>query len=70
MVINYSDELFYSEIVLYKTKPTRETLEFSFYKEGERIFCRIKSDYAAELNKEIVLNKVNSELKDILNQVK
>ncbi len=67
--ITYSESLMYSEIILYKTDPTNENLEFNFYKENDRIFCKIKSDYANELNKEIVMNEMGSELKEILNTI-
>jgi hypothetical protein len=66
LVINYSDNLVYSEIILYKTNPKNEHLEFDFYKENNRIFCRIKSEYATELNKEIVMNELDLEMKKIL----
>lgn len=66
LMINYSDELYYSEIVLYKMTPNLEKLTFDFYQNCGRIFCRINSDYAPELNKEIVLNKLSEEIKDIL----
>ena len=68
LVINYSENLVYSELVLYKTDPKNEHLEFNFYKENNRIFCRIKSDYATELNKEIVMNELDAELKKILDK--
>ena len=67
LTINYSTELYYSEIVLYKVTPNLEKLSFDFYQDCERIFCRINSDYAPELNKEIVLNKLSDETKNILN---
>ena len=66
LTINYSNELYYSEIVLYKMTPNLEKLTFDFYQDCGRIFCRINSDYAPELNKEIVLNKLSNEIKDIL----
>ena len=66
LTINYSSELYYSEIVLYKMTPNLEKLAFDFYQDCGRIFCRINSDYAPELNKEIVLNKLSDEMKDIL----
>jgi len=66
LVINYSENLVYTELVLYKTNPKYEHLEFDFYKENNRIFCRIKSDHATELNKEIVMNELDSEMKKIL----
>lgn len=66
LTINYSSELYYSEIVLYKMTPNLEKLTFYFYQDCGRIFCRINSDYAPELNKEIVLNKLSEEIKDIL----
>ncbi len=69
-VIQYSDTLFYSETVVYKLKPKFEKLEFNFYQEGTRIFCRIKSDYVQELNKEIVLNEYGEDLKAIINNLK
>ena len=69
LVINYSGNLIYSELVLYKTKPQNEKLEFDFYKEENRIFCRIKSDYATELNKEIVMNELDSDMKKLLETI-
>ncbi|WP_298145794.1 hypothetical protein [Flavobacterium sp.] len=66
LTINYSSELYNSEIVLYKMTPDLEKLTFDFYQDCGRIFCRINSDYAPELNKEIVLNKLSDEIKDIL----
>ena len=67
LTINYSTELYYSEIVLYKVTPNLEKLSFDFYQDCGRIFCRINSDCAPELNKEIVLNKLSDETKNILN---
>jgi len=69
LVINYSENLVYTELVLYKTDPKNEYLEFDFYKENDRIFCRIKSDYATELNKEIVMNELDAEMKKILETI-
>ena len=69
LVINYSDELFYSEIVLYKTNPKFEKLSFKFYQEGERIFCSISSEIALELNKEVVLNKIDDNVKELLQNI-
>jgi hypothetical protein len=66
LTMNYSSELYYSEIVLYKITPNLEKLTFDFYQDCGRIFCRINSDYAPELNKEIVLNKLSEEIKGIL----
>ncbi|NIK93625.1 hypothetical protein GZ212_15800 [Mangrovimonas sp. CR14] len=62
LVINYSKDLVYTELVLYKANPKNEHLEFDFYKENHRIFCRIKSDCATELNKEIVMNELDSDM--------
>ncbi len=69
LVINYLPYLAYTEIVLYKTNPKNEHLSFYFYKENERIFCRIKSDYAVELNKEIVMNQLENDLIEILESI-
>lgn len=69
LVINYSKNLVYTELVFYKTNPKNEHLEFDFYKENDRIFCRIKSDCATELNKEIVMNELDSEMKKILESI-
>ncbi|MBZ0109412.1 MAG: hypothetical protein K8F52_12165 [Candidatus Scalindua rubra] len=69
LVINYLGNLVYRELVLYKTDPKNEHLEFDFYKENNRIFCRIKSDYATELNKEIVMSELDSEMKKILETI-
>lgn len=70
LIINYSNDLFYSEIALYKTTPDLEKLYFDFYQGPEKIFCRIKSDYAQELNKKVVLNKLSEETEEILNELK
>ncbi|MBB4800930.1 putative membrane protein [Flavobacterium nitrogenifigens] len=70
LTINYSDSLFYNEIVLYKMKPDLEKLSFDFYQDSGRVFCRIKSEYAQELNKEVVLNKFNNDLQEIMNSIK
>jgi hypothetical protein len=69
LTINYSSELYYSEIVLYKTTPNLENLSFDFYQDCGRIFCRINSEYAPELNKEIVLNKFSDEVREILKTI-
>ena len=70
LTINYGENLFYVETVIYKTKPKFEVLEFDFYKENERIFCKIKSEQIIELNKEIVLNKLSEEVQNIINEIK
>ena len=64
--MNYSSELFYTEVVLYKTEPKFEKLSFDFYQDCGRIFCNIHSEIAPELNKEIVLNKIDDELNKLL----
>ncbi len=69
LVINYSENLIYTELVLYKTDPKNEYLEFDFYNENNRIFCRIKSDCSTELNKEIVMNELDLEMKKVLETV-
>jgi hypothetical protein len=69
LTITYSKNLIYQELVLYKSDPKNEYLEFDFYKENDRIFCRIKSDYAIELNKEIVMNELDPEMKKILESI-
>lgn len=69
LVINYLENLVYTEIVLYKSNPKYEHLNFNFYKENNRVFCRIKSDIATELNKEIVLNKLDSDLKKLFESI-
>ncbi len=70
LVINYANELLYSEILLYKTNPKFEKLSFKFYQECERIFCSINSEIALELNKEIVLNKIDGNVKELLKNIK
>lgn len=69
LTITYANNLFYNEIVLYKMSPNSEKISFDFYQDSGRIFCRIKSDYAQELNKEIVLNKLSDEITEILKSV-
>jgi hypothetical protein len=66
LTINYSNEFYYSELVLYKVKPTHEKLSFDFYEDCGRIFCRISSYFSPILDKEIVLNKFSEEIIDIL----
>lgn len=68
--INYNEELTYSELFLYRNDSKREKLEFNFYKEKERVFCKLNSKNAIELNKEIVLNELSEEQKSLLNNVK
>ena len=70
LVINYSDNLYYNEIAFYRMQPKFEEISFDFYQDSEKIFCRIKSDYAQELNKEIVMNKFDEENQKIINSVK
>ncbi len=70
LIINYSNDLYYNEIVLYRMSPKSEELSFDFYQDSGKIFCRIKSDYAQELNKEIVMNKFDKEMQEIINSVK
>jgi hypothetical protein len=70
LIINYSNDLYYNEIVLYRMSPKSEELSFDFYQDSGKIFCRIKSDYAQELNKEVVMNKFDKEMQEIINSVK
>jgi len=68
--INYGEELTYTEIFIYLGKTDYEQLHFNFYKEHERIFCKITSKLSNELNKEIVLYQFSDEIKEILNELK
>jgi hypothetical protein len=70
LIINYSNDLYCNEIVFYRKSPKSEELSFDFYEDSGKIFCRIKSDYAQELNKEIVMNKFDKEMQEIINSVK
>lgn len=70
LTINYGDNLFYIETIIYKSKPKFEVLEFVFYKENERIFCKIKSEQILELNKEIVMNKFENEMQSLIKEIK
>ncbi|CCB69928.1 Hypothetical protein precursor [Flavobacterium branchiophilum FL-15] len=70
LTINYADQLIYQEIFIYRNTPKDEKLKFDLYIEQNRIFCKIKSEYAIELNKEIVLYPINEEMNNILNQIK
>ena len=70
LVINYSDNLYYSEFIIYRHNPINENLEFYFYEENKRVFCRIKSENVFELNKEIVMNDFNqSEMKKMIDSI-
>lgn len=68
--INYNEELTYTEIFIYLEENNYEQLEFNFYKENERIFCKITSKKSNELNKEIVLNKFSDEIKELFEELK
>lgn len=68
--INYNGELTYSELFLYRTDSKKEKLEFNFYKENERVFCKINSRNSSELSKEIVLNQLSEAQKSLLNEMK
>lgn len=68
--INYNEEFTYSELFLYLNDSNKERLEFDFYKENNRIFCRINSKNSKDLNKEIVLNEFSEEQQFILNEIK
>ncbi|CAD0005184.1 MULTISPECIES: hypothetical protein [Flavobacterium] len=65
--IRYDSENYYLENILYTSNPNLDNLKFHFYKENSRIFCRIESEIVIELNKEIVLNPLASDLKELKN---
>ncbi len=65
MILTYDSEHFYFENVLYISNPNFDTLIFNFYKEQNRIFCKIKSEMVLELDKEIVLNPLPEGLKEL-----
>jgi len=65
LAITYDSENFYFENVLYISNPNFDTLIFHFYKEHNRIFCKIKSEIVLELDKEIVLNPLPNSLKEL-----
>ena len=69
LIINYQDSLFYNEVVLYRLDPKFENLSFNFYTEYNRVFCQMNSIFASELNKEIVLNKITNEMKEIIDKL-
>jgi len=69
LTMNYRDSLFYNEVVLYRLDPESEKLSFDFYEENQRVFCRITSIHAPELNKEIVLNELGEELKEVIDKL-
>ncbi|AWA31017.1 hypothetical protein HYN48_13510 [Flavobacterium magnum] len=67
--IYYDSENFYLENLLYISNPNLDVLSFHFYKENVRVFCKIESKLVVELNKEILLNPLSEnfkELKDII----
>ena len=66
--IKYDSENCYFENVLYHSNPNRDQLKFDFYKEINRIFCRIQSDKVIELNKEIILHPVPKSITELLNE--
>lgn len=65
--INYNSENFYFENILYISNPNLDVLKFHFYKESNRIFCKIESEIVMELNKEIILNPLPDSLKQLKN---
>ncbi|WP_291138582.1 hypothetical protein [Flavobacterium sp. UBA7663] len=65
LTIIYGAEKYYFENVLYISNPNLDNLSFHFYKESERIFCKIKSEIVLELNKEIVLNPLPDCIKEL-----
>ncbi|CAD0006993.1 hypothetical protein [Flavobacterium chungangense] len=65
--IRYDSENYYLENILYTSNPNLDNLKFHFYKENSRVFCRIESEIVIELNKEIVLNPLASDLKELKN---
>ena len=65
LTVNYNSELFYFENILYLSNPNLDEISFYFYKEGNRIFCKIKSEIVTELNKEIVLNLLHGDIQEI-----
>src|SRR5690606_2374751 len=54
--INYGEELTYTEFFIYLGKPDSEELQFNFYKENGRIFCKITSKLSNEDRKSTRLN--------------
>ena len=68
--IRYDSENYYLENMLYVSNPNLDNLKFHFYKEFNRIFCRIESRIVIELNKEIVLNPLPEDLKELQNRIK
>ena len=70
MNINYGEELTYTEIFIYLGKTDYEELQFNFYIDNDRIFCKITSKLSNELNKEIVLYQFSDEIKEILEELK
>lgn len=68
--INYGEELTYTEIFIYLNKTDSEQLQFNFYKDNDRIFCKISSKISNELNKEIVLNPFSDEMKELFEELK
>ncbi|MFA0962866.1 hypothetical protein AB9P05_13770 [Roseivirga sp. BDSF3-8] len=69
LTMNYRDSLFYKEVVLCRFDPESEKLSFNFYEENQRVFCRITSIQAPELNKEIVLSELDEELKELIDKL-
>jgi len=67
LMIIYDSENYYFENVLYISNPNLDRISFHFYKEKNRIFCKIKSEIVLELEKEIVLTQLPESLKEIIN---
>lgn len=67
--IKYNSKKYYFENILYVRNPNLDNLKFHFYKECNRTFCRIESEIVTELNKEIVLNSLPEDLKELKNTI-
>lgn len=65
--ISYNSENYYLENILYVSNPNLDHLKFHFYNENSRVFCRIESEIVIELNKEVVLNPLPKDLKELKN---
>ena len=62
LLISYNSKYHYFENILYIADPNLDNLKFHFYKEANRIFCKMESEIVVELNKEIVLNPLPESL--------
>ena len=69
--IYYDLKLQYKEIIYYNKNPENEKLKFKFFKKRNKLHCIINSNEYSDLNKEVILYKINfKKVKENINNIK